>query len=87
VQLRAERAEFFNQRGFDEMMNVLGRRSVEPRGIGLRAQCDFAERRGDLLAFFFAKNPRGDDGARQARSSASSCGSMRRSKLQERSNS
>src|SRR5580692_5840713 len=45
-------------------MNVFGRRSVEPRGIGLRAQGDFAERSGDFLAFFLAEDSGGDDGAR-----------------------
>ena len=82
VQLRAERAELFNQRGFDEMMNVFGLRSIEPRGIGSaratrfhRAPWRFAGllRRVRIPAAAMARA--------QARSSASSCGSMRRSKL------
>jgi hypothetical protein len=42
MQFGAERAEFLNQRGFYEVMNVFGWRSVEPRGIALRSQRDFA---------------------------------------------
>ena len=64
VQLRAQRAEFFDQRGFDEMMNIFGWRLVEPRSIGLGAPCDFAESSDDFLAFCFAENSGGDDGAR-----------------------
>ena len=48
----------------DEMMNVFGCRSIEPCGVGLRAQGDFVERRDDLLAFFVGENSRCGDGAR-----------------------
>src|SRR5271170_996336 len=45
-------------------MNVFGGRGGKPRGVGLCTQRNFAERGGDLLAFFFGEDSRGDDGAR-----------------------
>ena len=64
MQLGAERAEFFDQRGFGEMMNVFGFRGIEPRGVRFRARLDFIERRDKPLAFLARENSGSGDGAR-----------------------
>ena len=63
VKLGAQRAEFLDQRGFGEMVDVFGLRSIEPRGVGLRASFDLIERSDDALGFFIGENSGGGDGA------------------------
>ena len=60
----AQGAKFFNQRGFDEVMDVFGFRIGEPCGIGFSARCEFVQSRGDLAAFVLRQNSRSDDGSR-----------------------
>ena len=64
MQLGAQRPQFFNQRSFDEVMDVFGFRVCEPCGIGLRARRDFVQGCGDLVAFVLRQNSRADDGSR-----------------------
>ena len=64
VQLGAQRTEFFDQRSFDKVMDVLGFRVGEPCGIGFSARRDFVECCGDLAAFVLRQNSRADDGSR-----------------------
>ena len=52
VQLVAERAEIFDERGLDEMVHIFSGRSAQPRVIVLRAVGDFVER-GQRVAHFF----------------------------------
>src|SRR5882762_10409289 len=61
MQFPAERSEFFHQRFFDEVMNVLGSRTerFEPGGIGFRAIRNFVERRERLLQFRRCENANG----------------------------
>ena len=63
VKLRAERAELFDERALDKMVNVLGFGVIEPGGVRLRAELDIVERGHDLLAFFVREDSGGRDGA------------------------
>src|SRR4029077_10646726 len=64
VQLGAQVAELFDQRGFHEMVNVFGFRVVKPGRLGLRAALELVERGDYLLSFFVRENSGGGDGAR-----------------------
>ena len=65
VQLCAERAQLFDERGFGEMVNVFGFEVIEPRRIGLRAPLDFIERGYETIcAFFVREDSRGCNRAR-----------------------
>src|ERR1700677_5285829 len=64
MQLGAKRAEFFDQRSFDEMMDVLGLRIVEPRSIGFRTRLESIERGDQLFALFLRENSRAGNGTR-----------------------
>src|SRR5208282_109097 len=61
VELPAERAKFFDEGFFDEVMNVFGicAKRIDPCGVGSRAIGDFVERREGLLHLSGCENADG----------------------------
>lgn len=56
VEFVGERTEDFGERGFDEMVDVLGFRGIEPGGLSKRALFDAIERGHQLFRFFRSEN-------------------------------
>ncbi len=58
MQFETQRPEILDERGFNEMVHVLGRRSVKPCRVVRRALGDLVERRESVTHFLDGENAR-----------------------------